>query len=135
VTFESVCRAHERAKWRAHLTWLEDNAPRCGKGHVKNRANLKPGGKCRACAREYDRQREQRFRGNHRTWFPSQPLLDLIEHQSRELEGGFYILCKQLGLNGQSHKRDRFHYQTVDRICCRLGVHPMNVYPEWCEAA
>lgn len=63
--------------------------------------------------------------------YPAAPLVAFIERAAAEAPSkrDFY---RDLGTNQQAlRSRESFDGVFVDRICCALGLHPSNVYPDF----
>ena len=63
--------------------------------------------------------------------YPAAPLVAFIEKAAAAApcKRDFY---RELGTNQQAlRSRETFDGVFVDRICCALGLHPNNVYPEY----
>jgi hypothetical protein len=84
---------------------------------------------------------QHRFCPTHRPWdglplklfFPSAPLMDEIRYRNDGVIPG--RVAKALGLCGKTYSEPEWSWRVVDRICCRLGTHPMMIYGDmWIEA-
>lgn len=63
--------------------------------------------------------------------YPAAPLVSLLANRAADAP------CKQefyrnLGVNVSIHRRERLDAVLIDRVCCQLGVHPSNLYPDYC---
>lgn len=62
--------------------------------------------------------------------YPAGPLVELIEQRAAAAANRNDFFA-DLGLNKQGlRNRRRFSGADVDRICCELGVHPSQLYPD-----
>lgn len=132
--------------------WLETNAPRCKRGHVLNTRNLylyvgqtrgdRMKRQCKTCKldrqaadkrllQEAARKRKVEQAGGFVPDFPAAPLLRYIDYAAVLKGTNAYDLRRELGLNGSTKPTTQLGWERVDRICCAVGVHPSNIYPEW----
>lgn len=77
------------------------------------------------------------------TKFPSAPLRERVKEKAQlysiaergRSSTGVTDLCKRLGISPRYLYRKTLTTYTVDNICCALGMHPSEVYPEWDTAS
>lgn len=73
-----------------------------------------------------------------KSYFDPGPLKQYVAAILREgnLEHlGPYGYLRRHSLDARILYRRSIRWDTVDRVCCALGVHPLEVYPDWLEEA
>ncbi len=64
--------------------------------------------------------------------YPAGPLVELIERRALEAPSKRWFY-EDLGISTTWKKRDTFSGIDVDRLCCALGVNPVDLYPNFID--